>query len=156
MDQIYCLKGKLCMEDWATTLDGLQDAPPLLAMMICPIRDSLLLHSVEPTYSNSSILVNLESSLVEIYARRYMNRTLTCGDLCSCPSTPAGSPGINRIGSSPVVEGDTQQHRDRLKGTASARDVLQPYTGGSSQIRKFEQSFQPSRMAPNSPMQKRV
>jgi hypothetical protein len=72
--------------------------PPLcdvLAMMICPIRDSLLLHSVEPTYSNSSILVNLESSLVEIYARRYMNRTLTCGDLCSCPSTLTGSPRIN-------------------------------------------------------------
>jgi hypothetical protein len=55
--------------------------------MICPIRDSLLLHSVEPTYSNSSILVNLENSQVEIYARRYMNRTLTCGDLCLCPFT---------------------------------------------------------------------
>jgi hypothetical protein len=85
-----------------------------------------------------------------------MNRTLTYGDLCSCPSTPAGSPGINQIGSSPVVEGDTRQHRDRLKGTASARDVLQPYAGGSSKIRNFEQSFQPFCMDPNSSMQKRV
>jgi hypothetical protein len=51
------------------------------------------------------------------------------------------------------VEGDTRHHRDGSEGIASARDVLQP---GSSQIGKFEQSFQPFRMAPSSPMQKRV
>ena len=89
---------------------------------------------------------------MEIYAQKYMHKTLTRGDLCSCPSTPAGSPGINQIGSSPAVEGDTRPHRDRSKGTAFAKDVLQLYTGGSSQIRKFGQNFQPSRMAPNSPM----